>query len=829
MPLLGQTPDLPGPATPQVETAPPTALPPPTISTTPPTSSANAATMTVQADGTNTYIGQVYTADDNVVVHDRGDVIFCDHMIFDNATKVMIATGNVRIFTADGKVYRGDSITYNLDTKAVTSTEYKAADYPRFLHGKEVTTPGENHYHLVNADFTTSNREHPSFHLHAGTIEYRPNDEVVLKNIVVYVGSIPVFYFPILVQSLTDSRPTYQFEVGDSGQFGYFMNNQYNWVASDKLRGSVEFDLREKRGYAGGVDMQYFPSQFSDMVLKTYYAQDNLYAATNPAIANPPNRGNLDNGNTYDGVPADNRYRVTYQQNLQFGDDLSSLANLNVWSDPWVTRDFFPGEYQQENQPPNVAQLEQYNPDFTISLLVEPRANAFFQTTERLPELSVQTKQQNIFHLPIQYTSQSSLVYFEQHNADTSQFLNPDDYTFNSFGRQQTAYNFYHPNAQFNFDTSQDGHYNAYRYDTYHEFSYTHQYFGFLNLTPRIGGRLTYYSDNNDNLDNFSTTSSGQQVKYTHGFVRVAGDTGLAGDFKISRTWLDIKNANLGIDGIRHVIEPYFDSVYAPAPNVTPNQFRGFDDRLYSTQLQPLDWTDYNSIDSIDKQAVVRLGVWNKIQTKRDGVSTDLLTINTYMDADFDNNFDAAVPGNPGSPAQPAQPAVGIPGQPGYIPATPATGAVAKTAGSTFSNLFNDVHYYMGQNVSFDSLSSVALDNSSYNEIDNSILWTPDPSTQISLGDAYLNHSPIFDDSNQVTLQLFYRMNEHWQFRAQEQMDALKGHLQLQQYTVYRDLDAWQMAFTYADSEFNGQSDHSVYFSLTLKAFPKYTIHTPSL
>ncbi len=89
-----------------------------------------------------------------------------------------------------------------------------------------------------------------------------------------------------------------------------------------------------------------------------------------------------------------------------------------------------------------------------------------------------------------------------------------------------------------------------------------------------------------------------------------------------------------------------------------------------------------------------------------------------------------------------------------------------KAAGSTFSNLFNDVHYYMGQDVSFDSLSSVALDNSSYNEIDNSILWTPDPSVQVSLGDSYLNHSSIFDDSNQVSLQLFYRMNEHWQFRA---------------------------------------------------------------
>ena len=793
----------------------------PDVSTTPPKSIADDSTTTITADGTNTYIGQVATADDNVVVHDRGDVIFCDHLIWDRSTHVMIATGNVRIFT-NGKVYRGDSITYNTDTKAMTSTTFKAADYPRFLTGKQVTTPDANHYHLVDASFTTSNREHPSFHMQAATIEYRPNDEVVLKNVVLYVGDIPVFYLPIFVQSLTDSRPTYQFEIGNSGQYGYFMDNRYNWVASDKLRGSVEFDWRENRGFAGGVDMQYFPSAFSDMVLKTYYAQDYLYRGPDSSVPNDPAHGSLSNHNVYDGVASENRYRITFQQYLQFSNDLSSTANLNFWSDPWITRDYFQGEYQQENQPPNFVNLNQYNPNFTLSLLVSPQSNPFFETVVRLPELSLETKQQNIFGLPLQYTSQSSLVNFQRKFADTSDFLNPLDYPYNSFSHETTAYNFYHPNAQFDFNTAQTANYSAFRYDTYHELAYPHQYFNFLTLTPRIGGRLTYYSDDNQNLDDFNTVGD-KKIKVANDKWRLAGDAGLAGDFKLSRTWLDIKNPNLGIDGIRHVFEPYFDSAFAPTPTATPNQIRGFDDRLYSTQLQPLDWTEYNSIDSIDKQAVVRVGFWNKIQTKRDGVNYDLLTVNTYADADFDNNFSAAVPNNPGTPASPA---VGMLGTAGYIP---AKGGTQGTSGSTFSNVFNDVRFYQSQQLTFRSLSSVAVADHSYNEVDNSVLWTPDPSTQLSFGDAYLNHSQIFGDSNQLSLQLFYRLNEHWQFQAQEQVDAIKGHVQLQQYTVYRDLDAWQLAMTYADSEYNGQGDHTIYFSLTLKAFPKYTIHTPSL
>ena len=789
--MWGQAPD--------VSTVPPTATTAqaPSVSTLPPASSAGDASVTIRSDGENTYLGDIATADDNVVVHYKGDVIFADHIVYDRSTKIMIATGNARIFSGD-RIYRGDSITYNLDTKAITSANFTGAEYPRFVAGQQVTTPGFNHYRLTNAEFTTSNREKPSFHFEASTIEYRPNDEVVLKNVVAYVGDVPVFYFPLLVQSLTDSRPTYQFQIGDSGQFGYFMENKYNWVANDKIRGDVEFDIREKRGYAGGVDVQYFPSLTSDILLKTYYAQDNLYSQTDPSLPNAPAHGSINDHNVYDGVPYDNRYRIAYQQYLQFGSDFSSTADLNLWSDPWVTRDYFPSEYQQENQPQNFVSLNEYNPNFTIGLLASPQVNPFFQTVERLPEFTVDTKQQKIFNSPVMYTSQSSVVNFQLKYADTTYFREPEDYPFTSFPNglpQKTAYDFYHPNQTPGFDPSQLNNYSAYRYDTYHEFSYPHQYFNFLTLTPRIGGRFTYYSD--DNQDITDTTNGGLASQGSNAITdpkaRLAGDVGLSGDFKISRVWSNFSAPNLGIDGIRHEIEPFFDSVYAPSPTVSPNNIRGFDDRLYSTQLQPLDWTEYNSIDSIDRQAVIRFGVWNKIQTKRDGVNYDLITLQTYGDADFDHNFSAATPG------------------------------------STFSNLFNKLTFAPTPQLSFSSLSSMAISGNSYNEIDNYITWSPDPSVQLTVGDNYINHSPIFGDSNQATFSLFYRINEHWQFQAQEQFEAVDGRLQNQQYTIYRDLDAWQLGMTYADSELNNQSDHSIYFSLTLKAFPKATITSPHL
>jgi len=769
----------------------------PSVATTPPVTSAGDEAIVIQADGQNTYIGQIATADNNVVIRYRGDVIYCDHAILDRSTKIVTATGNVRIFSAN-RFYRGDMITYNLDTKAMTSSTFLGEEYPKFLSAKKVTTPEFNHYRLTNATFTTNNREHPSFHMEASTIEYRPNDVVVMKNVLLFVGEVPIAYFPVFVQSLTDSRPTYQFNVGDSGQFGAFIDNKYNWVASDKIRGSTEFDVRQKRGYAGGVDVQYFPSINSDILLKTYYAQDNLYSMNNPQVPNAVSKGNLTNPYTYDGVPYDNRYRVAYQQHLQFGSDFSSIADINVWSDPWVTRDFFPSEYQQENQPPNFLSLDQYNPDFTIGLLVSEQINPFFQSTERLPQLEGDVKQQKIFGTGIEWSSVNSVDNLEMKYASLNYFQNPQSYIYNSFGANNapqppTAYTYYHPNATYGYNLNQQNDYNAYRYDTYQEFAYPKQYFNFLSITPRIGGRLTQYSDNNQDI-NDTVNNNGLASDAIHNPVtRVTGDVGLKGDFKISRTWLNVQDPNLGINGIRHVVEPFFDAQYAPSPTVTPNNIRGFDNRLYSTQLQPIDWTEYNSIDSIDKQAVVRYGVWNKIQTKRDGANYDLFTLQTYADADFDHNFSAATPN------------------------------------STLSNLFNTLNFFPTQQLQVTSSSSLNISGDSYNQFDNSIVWSPDPSLKLTAGYHYINHSSVFADSNTVSMDIFYRMNEHWQMEAQEQFEATTGRLQLQQYTVYRDLDSWLLALSYSQSEINGVNDQTIFFTLTLKAFPQFELHTPRL
>ena len=73
------------------------------------------------------------------------------------------------------------------------------------------------------------------------------------------------------------------------------------------------------------------------------------------------------------------------------------------------------------------------------------------------------------------------------------------------------------------------------------------------------------------------------------------------------------------MDGLRHIIEPSANYVFVPDPSTPPAQLPQFDSEQPSLMLLPVEFPDYNNIDSIDTQNVIRFGLRNTLQTKRDG------------------------------------------------------------------------------------------------------------------------------------------------------------------------------------------------------------------
>ena len=77
-------------------------------------------------------------------------------------------------------------------------------------------------------------------------------------------------------------------------------------------------------------------------------------------------------------------------------------------------------------------------------------------------------------------------------------------------------------------------------------------------------------------------------------------------------------------------------------PNIDPATILQFDRVQPSTKLNPIDFPQFTSIDSIDNWTVARVGVRNRLQTRRDDLTVSWLELETFFDVNFDNPFDQA-------------------------------------------------------------------------------------------------------------------------------------------------------------------------------------------
>ena len=714
------------------------------VDVTPAVPATGSVPMEITADGDTNFVAGLATASVNVIVRYGGDILYADQVSFDSKTKTAFASGNVRIYTGP-RLYRGDHLTYNFATHSVVSTDFAIATFPVFGAGRSVTTPDDNHYQITDGYVTTENRTNPGFRIKAHTIEIYPNDRVVMKNVVFYVGDVPVMWMPYFYQDLQSNDTTVSLRGGTNSRFGIEALSTVNWRASKDLQVAFHEDYRSKRGEAGGVDFKFRPTKDGSGFFRAYEANDDDSQENPTALPRTP-------------ISRD-RYLFALQQIFPISEGLTGKVNLNVWSDPYITEDFFTHQFDAERMPDNTVEFTQWTPDFEITAMGRVQPNRFFDGLERAPEVRLETKPISLFGTRIQYQSESSIDNFQQYYSN------------------QTYYGAARPKN-----------YSAYRWDTYHQFLMPDQYFGWLNSTPHIGFRGTAW--NNDNKDLYTT---GQEDSASRGVV----DVGEELSFKLSQTWSDVKVPGLAVDGLRHTLEPYAN-MQAVLPTAGRDVVRGFDTRLPNTWANPLAFEGWNSIDSIDRQIMVRTGMRNKIQTKRDGKNWDLFAWDVYTDVNLTRHYDEE--------------------------------QILRS--NTLSHAYSDATIRPFPWLHFDSRNAIDINRNSYDMYDQSLSWQPDRSYEFTLGDRLLQNVTMLDfyglpiqDTNNVYIKNFWRMNEHWQFQTLHAFDTNDNHLSEQDYTIYRDLSSWQVALTFSErNNRNGEKDQSVYLSFTLKAFPNASV-----
>jgi len=422
------------------------------------------------------------------------------------------------------------------------------------------------------------------------------------KNCSYNVYGVPVLWLPFIYKPKDESLGLFQLQGGYNTFWGAFFLFSKRYKLSDSPYSSVRLmaDYYSRRGFGYGADAD-IVTEFSKTRILGYGLYDNKpYGTTQDSTSH---RLEIPNA----------RYNVRINNVTHLTPRLDFRGQFQLLSDYYFLYDFFKSQYNNNPEPSTYGAFEYQFDRFTASVFARARTNSFFNTVESLPTFRLNFPRQELF----------KNIYWE---GETS--IGYKSMKWREFDRPRTQGNLVDPKN-----------YQSTRFDTVNMFYYNLKLKNF-SIIPRAGVRLTYYSRSSKQKvtsEDVSAlcavsapegNSNATVVNYDAkggGKVRFIGEFGVESTAKVSRSWLNVRNAYWRLDGLRHVIEPYMNYTFIPKPTVDRDHLYFFDE-----------------IDRIEKQNFVRLGIRNRLQTRRGSYGNEEIYSWFSMENYWDYHFESS-------------------------------------------------------------------------------------------------------------------------------------------------------------------------------------------
>lgn len=519
-------------------------------------------------------------AEGNVVVVKGDQQLRCDKARVNVQTEDVHAEGNV-ILRRTGQVWRGLELNYNFRTRIGNVLELAGGAGPfRLIRSDTSEQTADGVFVLRKATVTTcSNRVgRVHYRVRARSVEVQPDEYLKARGAVWFFGPVPVVYIPYWYRDL-DGSTGFRFRPGYSSRWGAFLLSSYRFRVAPQVKAETHLDLRSERGVAVGQDFRWRTDRsYGDFI--AYYADDQEPIDEDE----DPETTDIES----------ERYRFRFRHAVDFTGRDSLLMQADYHSDTDVLEDFFEREYRYSRQPDNYVSYTHRDDRYTANADVRGRLNDFYEGVNELPEVSGLFMRQRVMDTAWYYEGQTALGHYERVFEETS--------------------------------SAED--YDATRFDTEHTVFRPSRHFGFLNVIPRVGFRGTYYSDTRETVSDMTVTTvattnlvvsggtTNTVVEYSTDTVGSTRDEPRGSEFRtrfelgLETSFKAFKIFHGANRPLRHVIEPYANYTLVPEPSALPDDLYQFD-----------------SVDRLDEEHFVQLGLRNKLQTKMSGYAADLVDV----------------------------------------------------------------------------------------------------------------------------------------------------------------------------------------------------------
>ena len=203
----------------------------------------------------------IVTGKGHVIVRDDANTIFCDNVLYNSDTGDMLAQGRVLAVQNGSSIYT-EKLYFNTKTQDASAKDVDIMASPWIVKGEMIKKEGKKS-EIENPVFTTCDAEKPHFRLQASMIYIYEDEKIESWNTVLYLGDVPVFYFPYFSQPLKEQKSPIDVQVGHNDYAGYYVDTTYDVVFNQFNNWNVGYDYMQLAGSQYTLNAAYGFNKYS--------------------------------------------------------------------------------------------------------------------------------------------------------------------------------------------------------------------------------------------------------------------------------------------------------------------------------------------------------------------------------------------------------------------------------------------------------------------------------------------------------------------------------------------------------------------------------------
>ncbi len=511
----------------------------------------------------------------NAKIVDKNYGVSADKIEFSQNQGYARTSGNVQAYTETTRITAYD-IYVNFDKEAMNSGFVKFGTSPVFIESETLDSDDEK-VSLGESILYFGEPSRSSLSIYSDSINYDKKTEwLELHNVTVSVGDVPFFYVPYYGQHGLEKPPfDVRLGAGYNDDYGAFFRSDIFYNGLGDFSPGLLLDYYGERSVLLGSGAEYETELANSIMsgwLKGAYINDHgdEDVLGYDSLGRPIGR---------------KRFFIDLRHKQIISDRIGITGNMSYWSDEFVTRDFRPDLFYNNQEPDNFGEAIYYGDFWTGSVFTRFAPNDWQTIQQRLPEVRFDLQPIEILKTGAYQSGYVSYAYLRE--------INP-----------RTAYYKYNSRA-----------------DAYYGITRPIELSPWSKFTPVVGGRATYYS---------------RTVGDKGDYMRFLGQVGFDAQMDIWGSW-DYQSKTMGIDGIRHHIIPQISYRYIPNAEQGNSRIIEIDDNYLTTYPPVLDLGDLRNTDQILTTNTMRFGLQNIFETRDSSYgSREIARFDIFQDVNFE-------------------------------------------------------------------------------------------------------------------------------------------------------------------------------------------------